>query len=376
MRFPFIDPRANALVACFMAGMALACSPAESGPTRSWNPRTAAAYLDGRQAWWMEWPGATRDHGTFCISCHTTVPYALSRPALRRMLQEDGPTSGEGRLIENVSKRVQMWHDVRPFYDGGPKAAESRGTEAVLNALVLASYDSHVGKLHDVTRSAFENMWALQQTSGENKGAWLWLQADLEPWEAKDSYYYGATVAAIAVGTAPENYRVTPVIQTKLELLREYLGREYLTQPSINQVGLLWASAKLPGLIKQDQQEAIINGLLLKQNADGGWSLSSLIGPWVRKWVRKDFTPQALGSDAYATGLVTFVLEQVGFSHENDQITRALSWLVRNQKKKEGLWQAYSLNKRRKSSSDAALFMSDAATAYAVLALTEGGNAP
>jgi hypothetical protein len=48
-----------------------------------------------------------------------------------------------------------------------------------------------------------------------------------------------------------------------------------------------------------------------------------------------------------------------------------LAWLVRNQNEKDGLWEAQSLNKRRKSSSDAALFMSDAATAFAVLPLTE-----
>src|SRR5260370_9259051 len=48
----------------------------------SWDQKAAATYLDQRAAWWMEWPKAARDHETFCVSCHTAVPSALSRPPL------------------------------------------------------------------------------------------------------------------------------------------------------------------------------------------------------------------------------------------------------------------------------------------------------
>src|ERR1700720_1795570 len=113
----------------------------------SWDQKAAAAYLDQRAAWWMEWPRAARDHETFCVSCHTAVPYALSRPALRKSLAEAAPSANERRLLDNVTKRVRLWKEVAPFYSdadrGVYKTVESRGTESVLNALVLASSDAN-----------------------------------------------------------------------------------------------------------------------------------------------------------------------------------------------------------------------------------------
>src|SRR5207302_10842364 len=136
----------------------------------SWDQKAAAAYLDQRQSWWMEWPKAARDHETFCTSCHTAVPYALSRPALRKALAEEAPSANERRLLENVTKRVRLWKEVAPFYSdadrGAYKTVESRGTESVLNALILSSNDAQPGELSNATRMALENMWAEQQTTG------------------------------------------------------------------------------------------------------------------------------------------------------------------------------------------------------------------
>jgi squalene-hopene/tetraprenyl-beta-curcumene cyclase len=338
----------------------------------SWDPKAAAAYLDRRQSWWMEWPRAQRDHETFCVSCHTAVPYALSRPALRTALAERAPSPNERRLLDSVTKRVRLWKEIEPFYkdaDRGPyKSVESRGTESVLNALILSSHDAQSGQLSNDARTAFENMWAEQQIAGKQKGAWLWLRFNNEPWEADDSDYFGATLAAVAVGAAPGNYRATPEVQTRLKLLQEYLNREFARQTSINRVLLLWAAAKLPELLEPDRQKAIIGELLEKQQADGGWSLSSLSG----QWKRADGTSQETMSDGYATGLVTLVLQRAGISPENAKLKRGLAWLTANQDKKEGCWAAYSLNKSKENhiSPETALFMNDAATSYAVLSLT------
>jgi squalene-hopene/tetraprenyl-beta-curcumene cyclase len=211
----------------------------------------------------------------------------------------------------------------------------------VLNALILASNEAQNWELSNEGREALDNMWAEQPIKGSKKGAWLWLRFGNEPWEADDSDYYGATLAAIAAGTAPGNYRARSEIQNNLKTLREYLNREGTAQPTLNRVVLLWASARLPGLLKPEQQRAIIHEVLAKHQAHGGWSLASLAGAWTRH----DGTPQEEKSDGYATGLITLALQQAGISPENEQHKRAITWLAANQNKTEGSWPAYSLNK-------------------------------
>jgi hypothetical protein len=64
---------------------------------------------------------------------------------LAARLGESGPSPQARKLFDNVAKRVRLWKDVAPYYPdqtrGIPKSSESRGTEAVLNALVLARPD-------------------------------------------------------------------------------------------------------------------------------------------------------------------------------------------------------------------------------------------
>jgi squalene-hopene/tetraprenyl-beta-curcumene cyclase len=376
----------GALLACLACGASVACShPASSHSSKissTWDPKAAAAYLDYREGWWAEWTGSARDHGTFCVSCHTALPYALARPALRVALAEPGPSVNERRLIEDVTKRVRLWKDVGPYYsDQGydHKTAESRGTESVLNALILASHDAPSGQLTDDTRAAFDHMWAMQLTTGENAGSWPWLQFDQEPWEANDSGYYGAALAAMALGMAPGNYASSPEIQGNLTRLRQYLNRESAAQSTINRVFLLWASTKLPGVLSPEQQKAIIHEVLSKQQADGGWRLASITWKWsgwsvkslANMWIREDGTPMGGKSDGLATSLVTLALQQAGVPADNPQLKHGLSWVMSNQNAAEGFWPASSVNKRRHISSDTGRFMSDAATAFAVLALTE-----
>lgn len=334
----------------------------------SWSPTQAAAYLDQRSSWWMEWPKAARDHGTFCVSCHTATPFALSRGALRGPLAESSTTANEQKVLDNVAKRARMWHDVEPFYadqtSGLPKTSESRGTESILDALILTWNDARSGTLSPDAKLALDNMWALQLRSGEMNGAWAWLQFHNAPWEG-DSQFYGNSLAALAIGTAPGNYQTRPEIQEGVTRLKTWLTKNMDAQTPLDRVVLLWASTKLKGLLTPEQQTRIVNDVLAKQSEDGGFSLAALIG----NWKRRDNTPLASESDGYATGLIAFALEQVDAPQTHVPLQRALAWLNRNQQP-DGRWAAWSLNKERSLESDAGRFMSDAATAYAVLALT------
>jgi hypothetical protein len=294
----------------------------------------------------------------------------MARPALRAMLSENAPSPPERQLLDNVTKRVRMWKQVEPAYPtekrGAGKTEESRGTESILNAVILVSYDVPTGKLSTDARLALDNMWGEQLKSGEARGAWSWLQFHNSPWEG-DSQYYGAALAAIVVGSAPGNYQSAPEIQEDMKLLREYLVQQRESQILIDRVMLLWASTKVPGLLMPAQRKSIIDEALSKQQADGGFSLSSFVGGWKRH----DGTPLETKSDGYATGVVTLALEQAGMKRDQPQLKRGLAWLRLNQDKTDGRWLAYSLNKQRDLSTDIGRFMSDAATAFAVLALQE-----
>ena len=357
------------LFACLITA-AVAARPADS-PV--WNPRAAAGYLDGRMDWWLQWSGAQRDHDTACVSCHTAVPYALARHALTVALHESNRPAPESRMLENVVKRVRMWKDVEPFYPdqtrGIPKTTESRGTEAVMNALILATRDANSHRpvsapLTDETRQAFDNMWALQFKAGDLTGAWAWLNFHYEPWEGSNSAFFGAALAAVAVGT-PEGYAKTPEIQDKISALKTHLQKHADGEILFNRVMALWANAKLPGVLSGEQAHAILGELIARQQDDGGWAIAALGG-----WKRVDGSATETASDGYATGLIVLAAREMGVSRDEPHIAKAVAWLERHQDAATGMWRTASPNKQRDPASDPGKFMSDAATAFAALALT------
>jgi squalene-hopene/tetraprenyl-beta-curcumene cyclase len=271
--------------------------------------------------------------------------------------------------VDNVVKRVQLWRDVDPFYPdqtrGLPKTSESRGTEAILNAVILSSRDARTGVLAADTKLAFDNVWALQFRAGDQKGAWAWLNFHNEPWEANGSPYFGAALAAVAIGSAPGGYASSPEIQDRLALLRAYMQRGADTVSLFNRVMALWATGQMPTLIAPSQRQAIVDAAFAKQQDDGGWSSSAL-----GAWPRSDGSTLDAASDGFATGLVLLSLQSAGVTRADARVRRGLDWLVQHQDAVTGAWSASSLNRKRDPATDIGKFMSDAATAYAVLALT------
>lgn len=352
-----------ALISLSLVGALSVHEVRAEGPS-GWNPQAAAQYLDHRENWWQFWPSARLDHGTLCISCHTVVPFALARPALRRLDGQSAPTAAETRLLTSVEARVNDWSEMQPYYSearGVGKAAQSRSTESILNTLILAAYDGQQGQVRSVTQTAFDNAWALQQPNG----GWIWQDFKLSPWETADSAYFGATMLDLMAHRLPKSFASDARNRTHLEQLQTYLRADYAAQPLINRIYVLWASSKSPRLLDRGQRRALLAELRTLQQSDGGWRSAGLnhIG-------RKDNSPDPADSDGYVTALVVLALRSTGTADREPMLAKGEAWL-RSHQRADGSWPAASMNKVRDPESDAAPFMSDAATGYATLALLE-----
>jgi squalene-hopene/tetraprenyl-beta-curcumene cyclase len=365
--------------------LVLAAGGVFAGDNPTWNKDLAAKYLDERGQVWLEsFPSAERGEGTgktSCVSCHTLAPYALARPALRQLTGEKEPTKYENELLVATRKRVENWKDLdspefQLLYDFNErKKKESWGTEAVLNALILAFADSNQGRQESssFTKMAFTNLWKTQVSGGDQRGSWDWLDFNLGPWEWSEGRYFGATLAALAVGTAPQYYRdgADQELDKRVNLLRGYVRSHFAKQNLHNRVWLLWAATKLDGLLDPQERKNVVVDIRGKQQPDGGWRLSAL-----GEFKRNDGTAQETVSDGYATGLILHALQRQGFTKDDSHVKRGLDWLRRNQRP-SGAWAGSSVNKQREPESTnqakahVGKLMWDAATAYAVLALCD-----
>ena len=96
-------------ITVFAATVAAQQAPPSSGSSRSWDPAAAAAYLDARMDVWFA----------------------------------DAPSTQEARLIAETTRRVETYDTHQVLYDFNQRRQiESRGTEAVLNAVILTSADT------------------------------------------------------------------------------------------------------------------------------------------------------------------------------------------------------------------------------------------
>lgn len=327
-----------------------------------WSPRLAANYLDGRQKEWFAWRPANIS-GHPCMSCHTGLTYLLARPALRSALAQSEPTSYETGLLDGMRARLDFGPAQAIKVLKEPVASQAVGVEAVFAALFLTL--DQPGSVP--AQKAFDRLWSLQLRDGEERGAWNWYEFSVDPYETPESRFFGASLAALAAGSASAEYRAQADVKPHLDDLSAYLKRELKSQPLHNRLILLWAASKWTGALDPAARKEIIEETLSRQRSDGSWTLQAL-GPWKP---HPDAPPFSDGGNSYATAVAAFALEQAGVSRADPKLERALAWLRSQQDPKSGSWAAESMNKRRDPESMTGLFMRDAATGFAVLALCE-----
>ncbi len=307
------------------------------GPNRSDEPIAeeysldrATNFLDSASLHWQQ--------QRKCMTCHTNYAYLYARPGI----------SGEvlaHREVRRFAEQLvlERWKTKGPRWDA----------EVVATAAALAFNDAATtGELHLATRKALNRMWTVQREDG----GFSWLKCGWPPMESDD--HYGVTLAAIAVGVAPEDYANSEAAKKGLEKIRKYLDKN-LPPTLHHQAMLLWASSYLDGLIANEKKKICIEKLLSLQKKDGGWALATL-----GDWKRSDGKDQDVDtSDGYGTGFVIYILRRAGMSADSPPIRRGIHWLKTHQRE-SGRWFTRSLNK------DSKHFITHAGTAMAVMALS------
>jgi squalene-hopene/tetraprenyl-beta-curcumene cyclase len=277
-----------------------------------------------------------------CVTCHTNFSYLVTGASYA------GDRAAYGAIRKYVEELVaERWESKGPRWDA----------EVVVAAMGLAVSDADGGgKLHPLTRKALDRMWTVQKPNG----GWDWLKCGWPPMESDD--YYGATIALLATGRAPENYASTPAAQEGIRKVREYLGKN--APPSLHHKGMLfWASKHIEGLMTAEEQKKTVDELLALQRPDGGWGVASFL-----PWKRADGKEQDLAaSDGYGTGYVIHLARLGGIPATDERIAKGIAWLKANQRQ-SGRWFTRSLNKDGKS------FLTHAGTAFALLALHACGE--
>ncbi len=306
-------------------------SPDEPLATK-FSAEQAARYLDTASLYWQK--------SRKCVTCHTNLGYLIARPALATALKD----SGEVRQFfeEHVEKR---WAKAPPS-----------PVQSVVVAVGLTFNDLQTtGKLDVTTRKALDLMWTLQR----DDGGWNWPMCGWPPMEVDE--HYGVTLAALAVGLAPDKYEETEAAQRGLVKIRAFLARN--PSKSLHHRAMVaWASLRIDGLNDADERNKTLRDLLSRQLPDGGWSTAALFADW-DEFVRKDGKPHdTKTSDAYATGFAIVVARELGRSISDPQLKKGIVWILENQRS-SGKWFT------RSPTVDNYHYLSNYGSAFAVLAL-------
>ena len=304
---------------------------------QAYSYRQAVRFADNAA---MDW-----QHSRGCVTCHTNGMYLIARPAAG----VDSPAYRDARSFTNdYLKRYIVDHQ---------EPRNQRGSiEGIVatTAFKAISDIKTTGDLGDITKTALDYIWTIQDDSG----AWeRWLKCHWGPYEVDD--HFGVTLVALAMGiAADDDYTRTPNAITGVKKLRSYLE----THPpnSLHQTGMtLWASSYLSGLADRATKQRWREAIFAAQKQEGGWVLIELGND---DWQREDQKPQSRECDGYATAFAAHVLIESGVPREDARIAKSLQWLKEHQRR-SGRW--FTRSPRR----DGQHFITHAATNLAILVL-------
>ena len=149
------------------------------------------------------------------------TPRCRTRSRVRHCAPRSANTtpSAERQLVDNVVKRVRLWKEVEPFYPdqtrGLPKTSESRGTESILNALVLATRDARNGRAERRRAPGVRQPVGAAVPKRRSQGRRGRGSTSTTSHGKRTSVaYFGAALAAIAVGRSPAAMRRAPRIRS------------------------------------------------------------------------------------------------------------------------------------------------------------------
>ena len=268
-----------------------------------------------------------------CVSCHTNGTFMQLAPTLGPMFKEQVEQHRKFFVLESSK------------FKRAPATAIRSGLKPTQLAYVangLAAYDEVQGKLSAETKEALDLMLTVQSEDGSYSNLDCW-----PPFES--SSYHGATVAAMALVTAPGYLsQVSEAQQKQIDVLQNYLQK---TKPphDYGRLLLLQVGIKWKGLISDELQQETIAMILKHQQKDGGWAMRTFATP--ETWgggSRKDKlnaepNKDAPASDGHQTGLAIMLLRESGTPADHPAIQAGIKWIKSNQRE-SGRWWTRSLN--------------------------------
>ena len=268
-----------------------------------------------------------------CVSCHTNGTFMQLAPTLGPMFKEQVEQHRKFFVLESSK------------FKRAPATAIRSGLKPTQLAYVangLAAYDEVQGKLSAETKETLDLMLTVQSEDGSYSNLDCW-----PPFES--SSYHGATVAAMALVTAPGYLsQVSEAQQKQIDVLQNYLQK---TKPphDYGRLLLLQVGIKWKGLISDELQQETIAMILKHQQKDGGWAMRTFATP--ETWgggSRKDKlnaepNKDAPASDGHQTGLAIMLLRESGTPADHPAIRAGIKWIKSNQRE-SGRWWTRSLN--------------------------------